>query len=600
MMANSELMRKAVIPLVFSELFPDERISTLNDALIFRLRQLNRTETIRLCAHINILISDPWQSRIGLNHQESLLKLLFDDRTIRRIQKLAQKHPTQKKGWTGEITVFHREQLLDLIRLATIHCPDTAKYESPLQSNRSKKTFVQAALLVSELLMDRTYAHVNLDADAETKRESTLEALRHSARYNSSTTDPIRAFGRGKLMFFEFLPQVFPDFGQNFQEHTGISLEDYFACLFLVITRYLQIDPRQTAFAQHIISLGELDQQMPHLSNTFRQYLVLESYTSEKLQIAFQTVAGSEYNLKPLRQRPILQLSENQAITLDPAFHTEKAMVGPLFAVPTIIGRLLGDFGKAFEKYIQAILQKMYPQADSGNKLFLNENLGDKKQTLGEIDAGLIESDQLLLFEMKAVWIRDTGIVQPDHEDYLTTLHEYTKGAHQLASVINNLIRDKAQIEHHDLQTTKRIYPVLVVYDSSLSVPGYTWFFAKEFHDALNPDGLLTDSHMIMTKGQWEVAPLTIMPIDVLENLEASIQNFTLTDLLKDYFSFRDTQFQGEADTLTLSEFISMSGYQQKITTAGSTIIKKALEIFKDAVKKLVPEDKQAELLSDL
>lgn len=590
-------MRRVVIPLVFSEVFPDEHIATANDALKFRLQQLNRTQTLRLCAHINILISDPWHPRLALDQQQPLINLLFNDRAIRRILQIARRYSAQKSGWQGNPAIFHREQLLEFIRLASLHCPDTAKYQSPLQSNRSKKAFVQAALLISEMLMDRTYAHVALSSDADTKRKSTLEALRHSARYASAASDPIRAFGRGKMIFFEYLPQVSPEFAKNFQEHSGLSLEDYFSCLFLVLSRNLTIDPGQTALSQHIVSMDELAQQLPHLTDVFRQYLVLESSTPEELQAAFQQVEGSEYNLKPLRQRPILRLPENRAITLDSAFHSEKAMVGPLFAVPTQIGRLLGDFGKAFERYAQTILETMYPQTDNSKQLILNEELGDKKQMLGEIDAGLIESDQLLLFEMKAVWIRESGTVQPDFEDYLTSLQEYTKGTRQLANTINNLISGEAQIKQHDLQVIRRIYPILVVYDSSLSVPGYAWFFAKEFQEALDPDGLLTGSHMIMAKGQWEVAPLTVMPIDVLENLEASIQNFTLAGLLNDYFSFRDAEFQGEADTLALSEFITLSEYQQKINTVDSTIVKKALEIFQDAVKTLLPEDKQAELL---
>lgn len=594
-------MRRVIIPLIFSEVFPGERVSTPNDALMFRLRQLNRTQTLLLCAHLNLIISDPWHPQFTLDQQWPLIAHLFDRRAIDHIKQQAHPHSAQKNGWKGQPTIFHREQLLEFMRLASLHCPDAAKYQSPRQNNQSKKTFVQAALLISELLLDRTYVHANLGADADTKRKSTLEPLRHSARYASNAPDPLRAFGRGKLMFFEYMPQELPDFHKDFQKHVGLSLDDYYACLFLVMSRYIHTNPGQIELTQHIMPLDGLTQQLPHITDTFQQYLTLDSSTPEELQTAFQKAEGSEYSLKPIRERPLLHLPENQITVLDSTFHCEKAMAGPLFALPAQIRRrLLGNFGNAFEKYAQTILATMYPQTEGGPRLIFNERLGSKKRPLGDIDASMIEGDQLLLFEMKAVWIRESGTVQPDFEDYLTNLQEYTKGTRQLANTINNLISGKAQIKQHDMQVIRRIYPILVVYDSSLSVPGYAWFFANEFQEALDPDGLLTGSYMVMTKGQWEIAPLTVMPIDVLENLEASIQSFTLADLLKDYFAFRDTEFQGEADTLALSEFITLSDYQQKINTVDSTIVKKALEIFQDAVKTLLPEDKQAELLLNL
>jgi hypothetical protein len=69
-----------------------------------------------------------------------------------------------------------------------------------------------------------------------------------------------------------------------------------------------------------------------------------------------------------------------------------------------------------------------------------------------------------------------------------------------------------------------KIYPVLVVHDERLGVPCSGKFLDDEFKSLLQP----------MPRG-IAVAPLTIMSIGDLENLETSTASFAMRDLLKDY-----------------------------------------------------------------
>lgn len=585
-------MRKVIFPLLLSEVFPSTRIYNPADMLKFRLGQLNRIESLRFCAHLNLFIADAYHPRQFLVDQMPLLRMFLNDRVFTRTEKYVR---------NPNFTFFHREQLLELMRHASLHCPDSAMYSSPAQNNRSKKAFLEAALLVSEILLDQIYGNVRPDEPADVVRRSTLEPLRHSARYGSKAMDPIRAFGRGAMMFLEYLPEECSDFLSEFEEATGLSLKEYYACLFLLTAHYLGIPVEQGSHQRHLVPMN-MFRKYPRVDSIFRKYIALESQTADDMRKSlWEEGRPSENRFRSLRQKPILRLSDASAIVLDPAFHTEKATVGPLFAVPQKVGCLLMHFGSAFEKYAQGILRNMYPKAgDAQRRLILNQELGSRRTRLGELDACLIDGDHLFLFEMKGRWIKEAKIVEPNYEDYLNELRrKYGEAAQQLAEAVTHLITGQAEIEGHDIRSTRRLYPILLAYDSSLSVPGNTWFFESEFREALQPSDLLPGSYRIMTKEPWEVAPLTLITIDVLEDLEASVKNFSLADLLRDYFAFRDAEMQAEEDTLALPEFIGLSDYAEMIDTLGS-VVKRSLETFKEATKMILPEELHPQLLSEL
>jgi len=495
-----------------------------------------------------------------------------------------------------QLTVFHRQQLLELMCQAALHCPDSGKYKTPVQNNQSKKTFVQAALIVNELVLqrmgdERTLAKENTEA----VRRHLLKLVRLSAQGASHAMDPPRAFGRGKMMFFDFLPKEFSDFEKRFQVHSGLSLNEYYSCLVMVIAHYLNAELRQSSHVRHIIKVQELREQVPHMADAFARYLEIESQTIEELGMALREKRNVEqYSLKAIRRRPILRLPDGNAIVLDPVFHTEKAMAGPLFTLTGQFRNLQGYFGNAFEKYAQSILQNMCPQANSDLRM------GDELEWMssdGEVeiaDACLINGEKLLLFEMKAVWVRDDRVSDPDPEEYLDELRQkYGKNgkvADQIARAINRLVNREWILSGHDMRDTQRIYPILLAYDPLLNTPGHSWFFRSEFKDALNPDGLFPSSKVIMVKKQWEIAPLTIITVDVLENLEASVRNFDLIDLLEDYFAFCDTHFRDADDDLSLPAFISISSYSSKMDYRGSVVLK-SLEIFEESMKMIVPEN---------
>lgn len=581
-----------LVPALLSEVYPNTRTSDLVSAIKFRLAQLSRTETLRYCAHLNLFVTDAENPQIHLTQQRQLVNMFLTEGAVKRVEGLAQTLSRQRYGNWLRISIFHRGQLLELIRWVSKFCPDQAKYKNPAQNNRSKKVFVEAALLATEIMIKRVYGHVTVDEGADTLRNSMLGPVRKSALDTSPATDPLRALGRGYRMFSEFLPQECHEFEQVFQEDAKLSLEEFYVCLFLFWVHYQNVDLTQ-AVQRHIINLPYLHEQIPHMAESIQRYLALTAQLPDDLAVNLWIDENIDvYDLNPLREKPILKLSTDTFIVLDSVFHTEKAMVGPLFMLSRRIENLMGHFGIAFENYAKSILRAMYPENDATHCLVDDETLkiqtGSGEQEI--TDACLIVEDQLLLFEMKSRWIRDEVVLQPNYTQYLDELREkYGKAAKQLARNINYLVEKSWVIDGHDIDNTQRIYPILVAYDASLNVLGNAWFFASEFRNELQTDRLLEGSHLIMVKRQWEISPLIIVTVDVLENLEASIHNFELTDLLKDYISYRDSKFQGQVDSLSLNEYIQSSAYADQMDHRGSVVATSA-EVFENAMRRIIPD----------
>lgn len=581
------------IPLSFKQVFQDSNPRDAREALISHLQTLCRSETLRYSIHLNLFVSDLDDPRINLAQQQVLLRMFFSKPEMDRLNQLATL--TLRSDYTVPTVFFHRAQLLELIRYATLHCPNTNCHRSPVQNKKSKNRFLKSALLASEIALDRMGSEKDLEViSMRTKREKILRFMRVGSQTALQKIDPARSFGRGKLMFSIYLPNEFPDFLGEFESHTQMTLDQYFSCLFIVLSHYYNIPLNQGSHSRHLIKLNLLFEQIPHMAEMFTRYMKLEAQSIDELQTALLVTndRGENYNLQGIREKPILYLTEDEAIVIDSILHVEKAMISPLFMLSRKLAErkisLQGHFGDAFEKYVQDILKKMYTKSDE------NLRIGDELVIEGDeiCDACVIEGDSLLLFEIKAVWVRDDKIASPDHTEYLSELrNKYGKegnAAFQLARAVNRLISGEWALKNHMMQRTKRIYPVLVAYDSSLNAPGYFWFFGSEFRTLIEHDAVLKNSKTLMTKSKWEIAPVTIITIDVLENLEASVKNFKLSDLLRDFFAYCDTNFRDIDDDLSLSEFIRRK-YVEKMDLNGS-VVKKALETFEESVNMINPD----------
>lgn len=233
---------------------------------------------------------------------------------------------------------------------------------------------------------------------------------------------------------------------------------------------------------------------------------------------------------------------------------------------------IFSAFGKAFEEYTCDILKRMFPDISNQKPKRLECNLEITSPTSKnsiEIDALINDMTHIILFEIKAVLIREDIILTDNYEVYLSHLRgKYSlskldnnrisiKGIGQLARAVNmiSLEAKSSLVDYFD--RAKVIFPVLLVHDPLLAAPVYSKFFCDEFKNILAPDSTNRDGTFI--KNNIRITPLILMTIDDLENLETSIEHFGFRKLLEDYCS------ECKDRLVSLHHFISSSEYRNKM-----------------------------------
>lgn len=547
-----------------SAIFPN--ITSNLQVLRNLLKDLSRTDTIFWCARLNLFVSGPpTDSSIDspLEKQRKAVELFLTRLEIDRLNAFVQKQRTKK------VRVFSRMPLLELMKYATLYSDDHSNDGATFNDPEVRRKFVQAAMIVAELWGKHTFPKsLWTDGDLEARRQNVLPSIRRSAEAALTTKDTYVYIGRGMSLFTEYLPRYYPKLNEAFRTSSGLSLEEYYNCSAAMLIHFLKSD-----FEAKIFDTKTFGKSTQCLETLFK-YIQFESQTIDELKnkIHNQTdsaTANNEY-FRSLRENPILKAKDERAIIVDPIFYAEKTSVGPLFALikekkKDEVNRIFDAFGSAFEEYACDILKRMYPETPGPieKRLTCKYPLRDPNGDQIVIDALLNDVTEIVLFEMKSVWIPEKEIQSEEPERYLKILHEKyasysessnhgkNKGMGQLARYIEIITSNDPKSRSRDFNKVELIYPVLVPYDSLVAIPVQGSVLSLKFKEFLKPDTELPSGQL--RKGRCRVALPIIMTIDDLENLETSIEHFSLRDLLADYSRERPDRIH------TLHHFIANS-----------------------------------------
>jgi len=574
-----------------SEVFPD----VAGDFETFRrlLGQLSRTDTLFWCARFNLILSNPTNTD-HRSKQQYVLSTCLRPQEIERINRFAQRH-----GGVDKIAVFFRGQLLELLRWACVLSADHAGDGNTFENLEKQRAFAQAALIASDLWAQRIYGdRMSVRDGVAAARQRALGSLRQSIAETSSGMHPLLALGRGTRLISERLFEFYPPLEEEFRSKTGLSLNEYYVCLAMIMTHVLDVTPENAeARGLGIFNVTTLSRDVPQLDRIVSAYLTLESQTAEELKNALYCNEEpldpfSLPSVKPLRRKPILRAIDGRAIIMDPVFYAERASAGPLFLISEGADRskseqIFSAFGYAFEAYAGEILQAMYPKTPVlVNRLRLDVRGRDSRGNQVQIaDACLNDVTDIVLVEAKARWVVDDKVLDQDYETYLehlrdrygakTTGNATPTGVAQLARAITNLASGEWNATDEDFSQAERIYPVLLVHDQLLDAPVHGQFLAGEFQRALYPDKAPRIGDM--QKGRFRITPLILMTIEDLENLETSTRHFALRDLLCEYSAACPDRME------SLHDFIARSSFGREIRYSQS-LAAKTLETLQQAV----------------
>ncbi len=544
-----------------SAVFPDVHADF--ETLSSIVRGLSRTDTLFWCARLNLILSNP-ENPNGTCKQQYAIDLFFDSEEVGRINQFASKH-----GGADNVHVFLRAQLLELARwtclLAVDHVDDGVTFE-----NRSvRHRFAQAAMIASDLWAERVYQDkvVSTGNQLEDRRRA-ISAFRESVSANRQAVELMQVLARGVSIYRESFQRGYRSASDDFFETTGLTLDRYMTCLSLLTIHFARIDPANAeknsgGFRLEAILSG----LSPDLAASMDRFIHLESQTADELREALwpgrnrdNRLTGIEpFDLKPLRERPLLRTTDGRVIILDTVFFSDQASVGPLFTLVKAVCRrggavnsIFGAFGSAFESYVNWLLRGMYPAPSPPllDRLVLNPHAITSAGNDVEVaDALLLDIADAVFFEAKGIFVREDVAHAETIDAYLSELRKKlgvgpgsrndraSKGAGQLARHIGGIAVNEVtlMLAESDWRPIRTVYPVLVVYDVTLNSHGHAEFFEAEFREALQPEEMFRNGYM--KKGGLTVAPLIVMTIEDLEGLESSVQNFRLLDLLREYAS---------------------------------------------------------------
>lgn len=516
------------------------------------LHELSRDDTLFMAARLNIIISGPGDFDVKPRQQQALSTMCTSSQ-IDRVNDFARRHRA-----AGVPAVFFRGQLLELMRWTARHAKnlpgDGTTYESP----ENRERFVKAALIAGGLWGQRIYGNkLSAAAPVDEARVKALGALRKGVEEGNLAPHIGVAIGRGLKLFTSYLPRHLPQLGDQFRAATGLSVDQYVNCVTALSIYVQQRSKEGPLFNAHTVAAATA------YKDIYPTFFNLESQTPEELTVSFWQ-DFEKLGYKALRERPIMVAADGRAMILDPTFFIERISIGVLFHVAKGKSRaesmrIFAAFGDAFEEYVADTLRRMYPHSSIlVDQVIFNAKGRNAEGKAFEIDAARVAAHAAVVIETKAVFLREDAVMSAMPDDFVAALRagygaaavktERDKGVAQLARSIGAIVRGEWVGEQSEFADLRVIYPVLVVHDTRLDAPALGHFLEREFRGLLGP-----------VPASKRVAPLTVVTIQDLENLEKSIGSFSLVDLLEDYSRECPDRMR------SLHNFIAFSPYAAKI-----------------------------------
>ena len=570
-----------------SAVFPDvvADFATLRSLL----QGLSRTDTLIWCARLNLALSD--RNMAMIDRQACCLERFLSQHEIDRVTAFIDEGQATRK----QLIIFSRGQMLELVRWVALYCrdlPGDVGDGNTFVDPEVRRRFAQAALICSDIVDAAIYPTGSVDETADSLLRGRTPGVARKATEPTATTDLYTCLGRGWALFGDYLPRYSPSFNEEFRCSTGLSIEQYFACLSMVAA-----DSRRPAL--HAGFRYRTVMRRTPYKDVFGRYMTLQSQTPGEMRRAFRRgfpkhlpslEQAPVLNKRPLLDRPILRTRRGLAIILDSLCFGESILAGPLFHVlakhPARKQDLFSAFGKAFEDYVNDILTRMFPTSPVLTKrLSTNEEVFEHGGCRLEIDACINDGKKIVLVETKSVWMQEKTLLTEDHEqhkEYLRSKYVDDRGVGQLARAISALSDPRQSEANNKFTDARLIYPVMVVRDQFVPSSFLGGFIQSEFESCLKPDAVIPSTRM--RKAHLTVTPPIVMHVETLEGLEHCIEHFGFVDLLDDYSR------ECSHGMTSLGNFLATSPKYEPHFDPRKSVAAKAVEAVRAAAHEVFPD----------
>lgn len=337
------------------------------------------------------------------------------------------------------------------------------------------------------------------------------------------------------------------DIESTFAEATGLKLEEYQYLILGILAPYFGLTAEQILEGEESFVPTN---HPPALENLYSRLMRHDCMSIDELpNEVYHSLSFTPVNeFRIFRAKPLVEIRKHKVICIDIDFLADKLENGIFWIVFNQLresdrGQLFGLWGKAFEKYVGSIIERSLavPNTDeetegsitSAQRYIISPKYDDTGDECTDII--IYTDDTLVLLECKArPLIADAKYNGKFHDlerelksKYIGTKKQ-PEGIWQLWNAINKLFhRDEKERKEikgkFEVSKIRRIYPVLIVLENTLSTPFMNWYLDREFQ-------------RILSRPDLKVMPLSVLTIMDLEYLEPYLVNTLFHNHLDKWF----------------------------------------------------------------
>jgi hypothetical protein len=378
---------------------------------------------------------------------------------------------THKEG-----VLFHRVQLLVLLRLALVYCRSFPLSE---RTEKERKITTAECLLGINCFLYKT-------EDRKTANGMDFRSLVMNyvqVYYHSESNNLSNALGRMKSMLFdipadaEFRPEgVEKDLLETTIKHSmGLSLQEYASLSFGLIAKYYQRDKiftkefgfpidRKRHYEKATISEGIINRYFESVSQSQSEFIGISKVSATNLE----TIT----DFSALMLKPIVYCDGN-----DDYYPASLTFLQRLFSSGFLWQLDQGVYkhdtrhywGQAFEFYCKKICERISLKAKTRTKFFSDIHYETYEGQKRSCDAIIIQDDRTVLLEFKTKFpeLKKT-IVEADFDSFMEDISQLLIGEHrnkaakQIDSTIKDIRNGRLRLAGVDPKTIRAYFPVVV------------------------------------------------------------------------------------------------------------------------------------------
>ena len=200
-----------------------------------------------------------------------------------------------------------------------------------------------------------------------------------------------------------------------------------------------------------------------------------------------------------------------------------------------------------------------------------------------EID-GMVQAGHFqFVFEVKSLFLKESTIVPRDPDLYIQALRSrYVvdpdsdrphKAVSQLVRLVRALEAEMVNADDNERLRVTLVFPIMVVHDELLSAPLHGRFFAEEFKVLLAPEDVLTSGQMRLSS-RLRVAPMVVLTVADIEDLESSAGALSMTQVLAEYSSAMPNRELSFHDFIAGTRLAALMSANSELANRGTELLR--------------------------